>query len=253
MRRSGKTGLPSAPPPPRAPAQETISEKGRRLREERARRRLAKASEGERLSQTLSLLEEGSIKPSTWLDYLQRVRSLHEFTVGKKLTDPHELDSLRNWILSLPDAYLELFLLEFLDHLYLEGHESGAGNKLIAAVEKLNSSLSKEGRIRLPRVRAALKGYKRLAPSKSRSPAPQIWAAAVAGVLLRKDRPSMALMVMLMFSTYVRPSEAFSIRPDQILPPPRGGRPHTHTTRSRCFPFPRGSHPKPGYLMIQLF
>ena len=155
------------------------------------------------------------------------MRSLREFVVGKSSTSQPDLDFLRSWVSEVSDEHVERISFEFLDHLYLEGHESGAENKLVVAVEKLSPALAKEGKARLPRVRAALKGFKRMAPSQSREPAPQVWASAIAGVLLHKKKGSMALMVMLMFSTYVRPSEAFSIHPSQVLlHPPSGGRPH---------------------------
>eukprot|EP00972_Heterocapsa_arctica_P072593 10717567-Heterocapsa_arctica.AAC.1 len=59
----------------------------------------------------------------------------------------------------------------------------------------------------LPRVKRALRGYRKARPARSRAPiAKEIMAASVQ-ILLAKGAVNMAILMVLMFYSYCRPGE----------------------------------------------
>ena len=60
----------------------------------------------------------------------------------------------------------------------------------------------------LTRVARALKGYRRLAPSMSRGPLPWVAAAAMMGVAIAAKDDEFAVMLVIQYVAYLRPSES---------------------------------------------
>ena len=71
-------------------------------------------------------------------------------------------------ILSAQD--LDDKITEYMNEMFAQGHRSWKGEKLVAAVMALESSYSRHGSKGLPRAMRALKGWRSLSPSYSRSP-----------------------------------------------------------------------------------
>eukprot|EP00974_Lingulodinium_polyedra_P024121 2335889-Lingulodinium_polyedra.AAC.1 len=68
----------------------------------------------------------------------------------------------------------------YADVLFLDGYSSGEGTKLLVAVEAVHPVYLRKGRLAVPRFRRALKGWGRLAPTRSRVPCPEAFAVALA-------------------------------------------------------------------------
>ena len=110
-----------------------------------------------------SLLERRSATPGTVKDYTKRIEDFMAWVlvclnmVNVALSCEVKLESA---------PLLEALLMEYFDHLFLEGYPAHAGEKLFAAVLSLQPQLNVSRC--LPRLHRALKGWNRLAPAKSR-------------------------------------------------------------------------------------
>ena len=116
------------------------------------------------------------------------------------------------------DAELDMALLEFFDHLFMEEEPLDQGTKTLAAVGHHRPRYHRSGRTGLlPRARRALQGWQRIAPLPTRLPLPWIAVAGIAMVLAIEGRPKAAVAVMVGADAYLRPGEIRGILPEDVV------------------------------------
>ena len=154
----------------------------------------------------LGVTEAESVTEKTRVDYRRRVaqfRRERRLQVPLRQLDPEVLDD------HLVKAY---------DDLYFSGLPFGAGEKLNAAVRFCVPAYSSHGKLSLPRSQRALRGWRRLAPMKTRRPLPWLVVARIA-FGFAWGSIGMAIAWLLMVDTYMRPSEAIGLETWQVIPP----------------------------------
>ena len=70
-----------------------------------------------------------------------------------------------------------------------------------------------------PRAHRALQGWGKMAPAHSRLPLPWLGLMALLGAMLWRNQWMAALCALLMFVLYLRPGEALTMTPEQMVPP----------------------------------
>ena len=106
--------------------------------------------------------------------------------------------------------------------LYLRGLQSSDGDKLLAGLLHFAPEWGKFGSRTIPRAWRALRGWRRRCPSRSRRPWPlEVWAA-MAWKLAQAGQWQMALYVLLLVTTYMRPGEGLQLRRGDLVPPAPG-------------------------------
>ena len=156
----------------------------------------------------LGLTEEAAVSKPSLLQYSSCIR---KFMLEEGLSD-----------LGVPPEELDQKLVAHCDRLYLAGKDVSSGQKLRAAIDFFLSDYAHAGRLPLPRVSKALKGWRRLGPARTRQPLPWPVVCLIGQCLLKEFSPSHALYWITMVDTYLRPSEALRLRAEQILPPAQG-------------------------------
>ena len=101
-------------------------------------------------------------------------------------------------------AKLDEMVVEMLEHLSFHGHGRGAGNCLMTAIKFVGWIQSFSN---LHRAVRALKGYRQLAPGTSQSPLPWVAAAAMMGVAMVAKHEEFAVILLVQYVAYLRPSE----------------------------------------------
>ena len=175
----------------------------RRARHRRAAHGLAAAISS---SQVFTFLEVNRVRPSTAINYNERG------------------EAFRQWVeeaqMPLDDAsLLDNALCEYFEHLYFEGFSHVDGDKLIAALKYNLPLFTSDERSLLPRARAALRGFRRLAPSRSCAPLPWIALMGMVGAALFAQRPDIVLGLLLQFLCYLRPGELVGLKRGQVIAP----------------------------------
>ena len=148
-----------------------------------------------------TLLEAAAVAPRTGEEYLHKLRLFQSYCrVQKlKLQKPSDIDYA---------------LTQFLNQSFLEGWSIAEGNKCLAAVMDWRPDLSK---LQLPRSRRSLQGWKNLDPGATRPPVPWPLIALITLVMLETGCLMEAMAVLLMFVTYARPGEIFTIRRKDLV------------------------------------
>ena len=178
-------------------AHQTQREKARRRQRVFAQK--LRATLGER-----SILEMNSVKEPTRKDYLQRLEKFYDFVRF------HQLDVKR-------ERQLDAALCDYADHQYLNGESSTSGQKLQAALEFVRPEAAREGRLVLPRFRKALKGWRRMAPTQTRLPMPEMIKSSISGVFLAQGLTEPALFNEVSYSTYGRPGELLKMKAEDFV------------------------------------
>ena len=151
------------------------------------------------------------VKPTTQSLYVGVLRLLAAWLGVSVLPD---------WTAPHWDEVLENFLV----WLYDRGYPQATGARVPAALFWALPHLHVGPQLRLlPRLAHSLGGWRQLEPPTSRPPAPWIVVASIAEYLARNDYWQESLLVSVMFETYLRPSEALSLRAMQIIPPDPSG------------------------------
>ena len=191
-------------------------------RSSREKKRLARSLKRKKAASTrgggvgfsdLSYLEAESVSPSVQVQYKTLVENFF-----KAFPHAHPKKS--------KDTAVDQAMVEFMNKLYLEGHDANVGDKLIAAWSYFYPAFGRRGERQLPRVLRTLKGWHRHCPARSRTPVPWIAIAMIVVEILRAGEPAMACWVMISFWAYLRPSECMRLRQKDIVPPVRGVSPH---------------------------
>ncbi|CAE8620312.1 unnamed protein product [Polarella glacialis] len=110
-------------------------------------------------------------------------------------------------------------ILGFIDHFFLENRSFPDIEKGVAAIF---ASLPRLRRLDMPRVKRALKGYKKKRPPVSRYPLPEEVVAGVAAVLHLNHHPRNARSVLCQFYGYLRPGECRKLKVKDLVIPAGG-------------------------------
>jgi integrase len=116
-------------------------------------------------------------------------------------------------------AALEISILDYLDVLMEAGEPLHAAQYAVASIIDALPLVSATSQ--LPRVKKALRGYRKAKPPRSRAPIGREIMAGIAQQLLAWGHPSIALLVVLQFFTYCRPGELRSAKRKQFIAPVR--------------------------------
>jgi len=136
---------------------------------------------------------------------------------------------LRAWLCRrvLPQLELEQWddlLPDMFEWMYDREYQLAVAVRLAAAPLWAFPVLGGPLRKALPASSRALEGWRRQEPAKSRPPIPQGVAWGMADALLSLGHAVAGLLVMVLFETYMRPSEALALRGLQVIPPLPNGR-----------------------------
>jgi len=119
---------------------------------------------------------------------------------------------------------LDDWLALWMDEEYLNGEQAHVGSHLMAVAKFHLPAFGKAGSRRLPRAGQALRGFRRLAPGRTRLPLPWEAVALIAEQLALDGYWATALLVVLAFHCYFRPSEGFKLTREMMVPPIGGSR-----------------------------
>ena len=156
-----------------------------------------------------SFLETNRVREPTARRYKQEVDDLREHfpKLALETLAPESLDEC---------------VVEYLEHLYFLGDSHSRGDYLFAS---LSFFLPEGLTFQLKRTRRALKGLRRLAPGTSRAPLPWLAVMAMAGAALHASDWEFAVMLMLQFVCYLRPSELTGLIAGQLVRPRSSSQP----------------------------
>jgi integrase len=157
----------------------------------------------------LSVLQTGSVKPTTE----RRYQELHRLFMAWLLVRNIVLGDVGSW---------DHYLTEYLDALYLDGEDLSLGKTLLAAIIWIHPAWHRQAAALFPQSRQALRGWHRLNPPQARLPLPWEAVAAVACFLCGELKYQAALMLILSFVCYLRPSEPYRLRVRDIVLGTRG-------------------------------
>ena len=175
----------------------------------RARRRSKLMVDQMMEGQNLSLLESRAVMVSTSKQYSQELNQFMDFARPRGLDTKDEM-------------MMDGMMVEYLNHLFLQGHQSYRADRLIAAVLHYYPEYGRMGAKRLPRTWKAIRGYRKLTPGKSRKAYPLALWCAMAVELKKQQRLRMSVFLMLSISTYARPSELMRARLFSLVRPHSG-------------------------------
>ena len=144
--------------------------------------------------ESVTILEKLAIRVRTRKQYKKWMKALERFAQDQGLG-------------LAEDGDVDIGCCSFLNSLYLKGHQSCDGDKVVAALMHFRPHFSKYGGGKPPRSMKALRGMRAACPGKSRIAHPFcLWAALMTDLALR-HQPAMALLVALAISGYLRPRE----------------------------------------------
>ena len=109
-------------------------------------------------------------------------------------------------------------IVDYLNNLYELGHHSHVGEKVVAALLFETPGLA----ARVPRTLRALKGFRRLAPHRSRRPFPRAMWMGLACELCAAGHVQMAVWICVGLSAYLRPGENMALRKCDAVRPALG-------------------------------
>ena len=140
----------------------------------------------------LSKLETALLRPDTRRQYLSRLREFVKRCEHTRM----------NW-----DSHqkLDLTLIEFFDLKFAEGAPIDDANKLIAALQYMDTTLAKRAQTELPRACRAMRAWAKYGPGRQRLPLPFMMLAGMVGCLLRRGKVAESLCLVLQHHTHLRP------------------------------------------------
>jgi hypothetical protein len=198
------------------PSCQLLAEVSRRQAQERRRvsaQRLAGRSSSSRSSTSLTVLQGESVTPATQEKYR---KVMCEFNVRTHARNMHPKS----------EAEFDEALTKTFDQMFLEGKDLGVAKTMMAALVYYNPFLHRQTGVKLPNARQALRGFQRLRPPCSRLPFPWEVICAVGHYLKNHLQEESALVLLLMFACYLRPSEPHKARVRDLVAPIGGS--HFH-------------------------
>jgi hypothetical protein len=157
----------------------------------------------------ISLLEKWAVSTKVSTNYQQEVSQFLSFADARHypLTSDHQIDRA---------------LVVYFNHLFFRGEQPDKGEKMLAGLLHRLPEFGKCGSHRIPRSWRALKGWRKICPSRSRRPWPLgVWCL-LAHQMVQKGRLDMASYLLLLVSSYVRLGELLRARRQDLLRPMGG-------------------------------
>jgi len=171
-------------------------------------------------------LREGAGGLGLSFSELQRVEARTAKTYCKELGDFEDW-SRGQGVSTASPLLLGRALLEYLDHCFFEGWNHERGDRLISSITFLLPDAHRGGKWEPVRANAALKGYRRLAPGRSRASLPWLAAAAMIGCALHLGMDEYALALLIAWAGHLRlPSDLMAMNANTLIPPNRFGDQH---------------------------
>lgn len=177
-------------------------------------------------------MESRSVSIATLRDYYRRALeflkwasarypSLQEGDHFLRDAGKHRYDDPRPLWLVRPEVLGELVI--YFDLLFMQRRPAAQGEKLVAALIFFFPSLMQGGSAPLGRAVRGLKGWRRAVPPQSRLPLPMTALLAIVDEFITNDW-EVAIATILAFHCYLRPCEAESLTPAQVVaaPDPQG-------------------------------
>ncbi|CAE8582249.1 unnamed protein product [Polarella glacialis] len=179
--------------------------------EERVNKRLPLGKNGVNASLGMeTLLEVSAVMPCTNLDYDRRLGEFTTFISERGL-------SLKN------QPSTDAAMVDFLHLLWEEGRELNEGLRFYAAFVAKHPEFGRSGHLRLPRTKRALTGWRKLAPCTTRPPMPWEVACLIASHMIQLGFVTSALILVLLFTLYGRPTEILELRQKDLIKPRSAG------------------------------
>ena len=175
----------------------------------RKRRRLASRALAEgRINDALEYLQFTSVQDRTAEKYRRALEELEKrLASGMALDDENGVDEA---------------VARVLNEWFLEGQPPNKGELTLASLLWRFPQYGKFGNRKIPLCWRAMKGWRRRAPARSRRPhAFPLWAG-IAVEMIRCGYEAMAVYLIFLVTTYMRPSEPLSIRRGDLVPPVAG-------------------------------
>lgn len=161
------------------------------------------------LGADLSLLEQRSLSKKALNRYRNRFQNFLGWARDRPMSTPTEMDSC---------------LTEFLNHKYLEGHQSYLGSDLLASLMVFRLEYRPMDRT-IPRALRSMKGWRKLCPGRSKRPWPwAVWCGI--STIMAQTSPVMAFAVLLGVDMYLRVSELVGAKCGDLLAPTTEGVQH---------------------------
>ncbi|CAE8640645.1 unnamed protein product [Polarella glacialis] len=157
-----------------------------------------------------TLLEVSAVMPCTNLDYDRRLGEFTTFISERGL-------SLKN------QPSTDAAMVDFLHLLWEEGRELNEGLRFYAAFVAKHPEFGRSGHLRLPRTKRALTGWRKLAPCTTRPPMPWEVACLIASHMIQLGFVTSALILVLLFTLYGRPTEILELRQKDLIKPRSAG------------------------------
>jgi len=121
--------------------------------------------------------------------------------------------------------HLDQLVTSYLEDMYLEGEDLSKANYLVAAIAFFIPQC--KGLSALPISQQSMKGWRKLCPPRSRMPLPYEVVCLLSLTAFQQGLIEVSLILLLIFFLYLRPSEAFRLRVQDLVPPPaRAKRPY---------------------------
>ena len=132
--------------------------------------------------------------------------------------------SCLNQVRTSSPLLLDKALLEYLDYCFFEGYNHDRGDRLISSITFLLPDAHRGGKWEPVRAKAALRGFRRLAPGRSRAPLPWLGAAAMIGCALHLGLREFAFALLISWAGHLRlPSDLLAMNANTLIPPNRFG------------------------------
>ncbi|CAK0903488.1 unnamed protein product [Prorocentrum cordatum] len=122
------------------------------------------------------------------------------------------------------EDHLDDWLALWMDEEFLNGEQAYVGSQMMAVAKFHLPAFGKSGGRSLPRAGQSLRGWRRLAPGRARLPLPWEAVALLAEQLVLDGYWTTAVLVVLSFHCYFRPSGGFKLKREMMVPPLRGSR-----------------------------
>ncbi|CAE8645231.1 unnamed protein product, partial [Polarella glacialis] len=151
-----------------------------------------------------------AVMPRTNLDYERRLAEFMSFISERGLA-----------LKTQPST--DAAIVDFLHLMWEEGRELHEGLRFYAAFVAKHPEYGRSGHLRLPRTKRALTGWKKLAPCMTRPPMPWEVACLIASHMIQLGHVISALILVLLFSLYGRPTEILELRQKDLIRPRSAG------------------------------
>ena len=120
------------------------------------------------------------------------------------------------------DSQIDSCLAQYFLNLFFKGEPANRGEQCLAAIMHKFPEFSRLGARRLPRAWRSMKGWRRLAPPRSRKPFPlPVWTA-MAMQMAAQGHYQMATYLMVSLSGYLRPGEGYRLKRKSLVEPAPG-------------------------------